>query len=552
MPDAPFKSMVRVARVLQICFAAWMLLGGLAVASSLVWFRVVDRFVDDPLSVTFSQLQAAGDRQDVIGITQIIALIAVGVVFMVWMSGLYQNLPALGRKARFKHGWAVGGWFVPFLNLWRPKQIIDDIWTCRPAEQRESPRVPPLLNWWWGLWVGSGILGWLLFRNGASTDVDSARTQAIGILAADVAEVVAAVLAFWVVTSVTARQEAQFRLVRAPAEGVDERGEANRLLDPNAGRNRTLVAVGLPAIAVLTFVVAFALWDDPSSSSQGSDQPPQSTAAQSEEPLLASAPLADSGVGTLLEELKAGDCFDLPPDFNELATGTQPVLAVEVLPCAEAHELEVVATISLEFGAGAGFPGDEQVILMGLSMCAQPFESHVGVPWWVSGLDVFVIHPGADTWAIGDREVLCSARPVSGDLLEGPLAGSGGVLRPSERTVWGLDGGECFNDPPDFDGFVVEVVSCDRPHDNQTYAVVSHDAAPGEHYPGAGVLAAFATEACASEFAQRVDTSVRGGLDFGAYSWPVEPMWDAGHRSVICIVWGRGFQKLTESALTES
>jgi hypothetical protein len=41
----------------------------------------------------------------------------------------YRNLPALGAESpRFSSGWAVGAWFVPFLNLVRPKQIMDDIW----------------------------------------------------------------------------------------------------------------------------------------------------------------------------------------------------------------------------------------------------------------------------------------------------------------------------------------------------------------------------------------------------------------------------------------
>src|SRR5215213_2684690 len=32
------------------------------------------------------------------------------------------------RDRRYGTGWALGSWFVPILNAWRPKQIINDIW----------------------------------------------------------------------------------------------------------------------------------------------------------------------------------------------------------------------------------------------------------------------------------------------------------------------------------------------------------------------------------------------------------------------------------------
>ncbi len=31
-------------------------------------------------------------------------------------------------ERRYGHGWAIGGWFVPILNFWRPMQVVNDVW----------------------------------------------------------------------------------------------------------------------------------------------------------------------------------------------------------------------------------------------------------------------------------------------------------------------------------------------------------------------------------------------------------------------------------------
>jgi len=42
-------------------------------------------------------------------------------------SGL-ASAPVGTRESRFTPGWAVGYWFVPFVNLVRPYQIVADLW----------------------------------------------------------------------------------------------------------------------------------------------------------------------------------------------------------------------------------------------------------------------------------------------------------------------------------------------------------------------------------------------------------------------------------------
>ena len=61
-------------------------------------------------------------------------------------------------------GWAIGAWFVPFLNLVRPIQIVNDIWRgSQPyLDDRFGWRgrpVPRVFAFWWAAWLIAGALG---------------------------------------------------------------------------------------------------------------------------------------------------------------------------------------------------------------------------------------------------------------------------------------------------------------------------------------------------------------------------------------------------------
>ena len=57
----------------------------------------------------------------VVAVLQLLVLIATAVVFLRWFKLAYADVDAFGATRRFARRWAVGAWFVPVLNLWRPK-----------------------------------------------------------------------------------------------------------------------------------------------------------------------------------------------------------------------------------------------------------------------------------------------------------------------------------------------------------------------------------------------------------------------------------------------
>ena len=109
-------------------------------------------------------------------------------------------------------------------------------------------------------------------------------------------------------------------------------------------------------------------------------------------------------------DVGVGDCVDT-------TTGSGEVTEVPVVPCDRAHVGEVFAAVQM---TGDGdFPGQTAVDEAARG-CEEPFEEFVGVVLADSQFKVTYFHPTAQSWEIGDREILCivsdPAGPVVGTL----------------------------------------------------------------------------------------------------------------------------------------
>jgi hypothetical protein len=132
-------------------------------------------------------------------------------------------------EVRYKPGWAIGAWFVPFLNIWRPKQIADDIWHVSemqppPAYDRPSRlgETTALMKWWWVLWIIGTFAGNFAARAvlGTHTLADVRDSDKVDI-ASTLLDIAAGVLAIVVIQRITARLEG----TTAPAGAAGTRPE---------------------------------------------------------------------------------------------------------------------------------------------------------------------------------------------------------------------------------------------------------------------------------------------------------------------------------------
>lgn len=164
---------------------------------------------------TDAEATASDNRVAMIGLAQISIYLVTGVVFIVWFHRAYKNLVAFGAELPHKTGWAIGAWFVPILNFFRPKGIADAIWQAsdpqlpHPAgDSWTKVKVPAYIHVWWVTWIISAILGRVYFNMSRTIEsVDQAQSSnAVG-LAADGLGVIAGLCAIAFVKGATKRQE---------------------------------------------------------------------------------------------------------------------------------------------------------------------------------------------------------------------------------------------------------------------------------------------------------------------------------------------------------
>jgi predicted Zn finger-like uncharacterized protein len=83
------------------------------------------------------------------------------ICFMVWSHLAHKNLRPLGsRELRYTPGGAVGWWFCPILNLWKPYRVMQEIWQGSDFRTLESGR--SISGWLLGLWWTAHLVGVVL------------------------------------------------------------------------------------------------------------------------------------------------------------------------------------------------------------------------------------------------------------------------------------------------------------------------------------------------------------------------------------------------------
>ncbi len=202
---------------------------GLAIGADVRRMVVAERLQDG--RVFLDALLRADQLVILASLLELAAFAGAAVLFLRWQVVAHRNLPALGEP-ELRVGVAAGvrAWFLPVVNLFRPLQVVGDLWR---AGERDAV-MPALLRVWWVAWLvalAAVVAAWTLLGQagdvGERQRIDALRAGATALSA------VAAALALAVVSRTTSRQEARARAVDAPptaspatpdAEGVTEGG----------------------------------------------------------------------------------------------------------------------------------------------------------------------------------------------------------------------------------------------------------------------------------------------------------------------------------------
>jgi hypothetical protein len=89
----------------------------------------------------------------------LIAFIACVIIVGRWIYRASANAHALSDEMTISPGWAVGWFFVPVMNLFRPYQAMREVWLASHFRGNwHGEPTPSLVGLWWGLWIVVNIL----------------------------------------------------------------------------------------------------------------------------------------------------------------------------------------------------------------------------------------------------------------------------------------------------------------------------------------------------------------------------------------------------------
>lgn len=172
----------------------------------------------------------------------LLVFIASFISFLVWFHRAHKNL-GLGGLIGMKYGsgWAIGGFFVPFLNFVRPYSVMKEVsmgsayLARRVDEETDLEEEPdeidgdvrwiaaepePIVQYWWACWVAQYVLNFASPRLRSSDDVSYA-TTALWFLMARVAIAIPMQLcAIKLIRTISAQQETAREAQLARAGGL--------------------------------------------------------------------------------------------------------------------------------------------------------------------------------------------------------------------------------------------------------------------------------------------------------------------------------------------
>ena len=212
MTDQVFRSGSGRAKVVVWLFIATIVMELISIGSDIAQIELLQRIGGGGVW-TMAEAEANDSRVTVIATLDGLALVAGMIAFLAWIHRVRANLPALGiEDARWSPGWAVGWWFVPFMNVFRPFQVVKEIWQASGPEARpdswRDASTPALLGWWWALFLLGSFASNIAFRKAMSgpETADEFIASSMAWIVSEVLWVIGTIPAIMVVKGIDRRQ----------------------------------------------------------------------------------------------------------------------------------------------------------------------------------------------------------------------------------------------------------------------------------------------------------------------------------------------------------
>jgi hypothetical protein len=143
--------------------------------------------------ISIEEANSNDTREQIVAIIYMIAFVISAVTFILWFRRAYSNLHLKVNHLSQTEGWAAGSWFVPIINLYRPYQIMKELYEeTKILITKEGLTVSEnfstnSLGFWWALWIASNIIGQFVFRYSMNAEtIDELTTSTIASMVSNI------------------------------------------------------------------------------------------------------------------------------------------------------------------------------------------------------------------------------------------------------------------------------------------------------------------------------------------------------------------------------
>lgn len=386
----------------RYCWSARLSMAALLFSAAIITgevFHLTDRLSlaeeirDDFESDLFVWARRSDDSAWGFEITQAVSLVVTAVFFIRWLYVANRRLEDLGDPDRRGNGWAVGGWFVPILNFWRPAQMAQQAW--RGSDPlRAAGRWSYLGNGtalvyvWWVPWIVGGIVA---SATPAGTGPDNSAVEAgDGLVSAIQAQIAGDVLllvsAVAGIVLIAALERRFWRASHAWETGAIPSAGRSYLAFPDVALLSVTVLAAAVTVTALDYRWELPTFSDGGDPSAARNASVGSTRTKTAAPTPTFTPTA-TATPTPQVEFRgaapvAGDCVRLESEGEGVRT--------VVVGCSIEHDARVLARVALREGAVPSAPEIQT-------------EAERSCP---SGT-LSLVYPSSQSWAAGDRWLLC-------------------------------------------------------------------------------------------------------------------------------------------------
>lgn len=146
------------AKAALIACIVLLIFESLYIASSALQYVLLTDIAND-VFVSNEEAEANDLRHTIIAALYTLGQLTFIVLFLQWFRRAYFNLHKRVNNLSYSDGWAVGAFFVPIVNLFRPYQIMKELYV-ETRNFLKSPNVElrtNVIGIWWALWISTSV-----------------------------------------------------------------------------------------------------------------------------------------------------------------------------------------------------------------------------------------------------------------------------------------------------------------------------------------------------------------------------------------------------------